>query len=50
MQIYAGALDAVIVWDAIARYYDDHGEVAPIAADVKKAECVKCGLHPQVAA
>jgi len=30
MQIQAGSLDAVIVWDAIAHYYDRHGEEIPI--------------------
>jgi len=30
MQIQAGSLDAVIVWDAIARYYSEHGTEVPI--------------------
>ena len=36
MQIQAGSLDAVIVWDAIARYYSEHGtEVAiPVEKNV----------------
>ena len=32
MQIQAGSLDAVIVWDAIAQYYNEHGEQVAIAA------------------
>lgn len=30
MQIQTEALDAVIVWDAIARYYEGHGQQVPI--------------------
>lgn len=30
MQIQAGALDAVIVWDAVAQYYERHGDEVPI--------------------
>lgn len=33
MQIQAGSLDAVIVWDAIARYYSEHGTEVSIPAD-----------------
>jgi len=32
MQIQARALDAVIVWDAIAQYYSQYGDQIPIAA------------------
>jgi molybdate transport system substrate-binding protein len=32
MQIQAGSLDAVIVWDAIARYYTEYGQEVPIPA------------------
>ncbi|UCG58568.1 MAG: substrate-binding domain-containing protein [Phycisphaerales bacterium] len=36
MQIQAKSLDAVIVWDAIARYYSDHGQevVIPVGKNV----------------
>ena len=44
MQIHAGALDAVIVWDAIARYYDDHGELIPIAAEKNIVSSVDIGI------
>ncbi len=44
MQIHAGALDAVIVWDAIARYYDDHGELIPIAAADNIVSSVDIGI------
>ncbi len=30
LQIQVGALDAVIVWDAVARYYTRHGDEVPI--------------------
>lgn len=33
MQIQAGSLDAVIVWDAIARYYSEHGTEVPIPVE-----------------
>ena len=33
MQIQARSLDAVIVWDAVARYYDRHGEEIPIPVE-----------------
>lgn len=33
MQIQAGSLDAVIVWDAIANQYLDHGELVTIPPD-----------------
>lgn len=33
LQIQTGSLDAVIVWDAIARYYGEHGEEVPIPAE-----------------
>ncbi len=44
MQIHAGALDAVIVWDAIARYYDDHGELVPITAEKNIVSSVDIGI------
>ncbi len=44
MQIHAGALDAVIVWDAIARYYDEHGELVPIAAERNIISSVDIGI------
>jgi len=44
MQIHTGALDAVIVWDAIARYYDDHGEAVPIAAEKNIVSSVNIGI------
>ncbi len=44
MQIHAGALDAVIVWDAIARYYDEHGELVAIAAEQNIISSVDIGI------
>lgn len=32
MQIQAGALDAVVVWDTMAKYYSEHGDMVEIPA------------------
>jgi len=44
MQIQAKALDAVIVWDAIARYYSDHGEEVPIRPEQNVISTVDIGV------
>ena len=44
MQIQAKALDAVIVWDAIARYYSEHGTVIPISDDENVISTVDIGV------
>ena len=44
MQIHAGALDAVIVWDAIARYYDEQGDLVPIPAERNIISSVDIGI------
>lgn len=44
MQIQAKALDAVIVWDAIARYYSDHGEKVPIPPEQNVISTVDIGV------
>ena len=44
MQIQAGSLDAVIVWDAIARYYSDHGIEVPIALEKNVISAVNVGV------
>ena len=44
MQIQAGSLDAVIVWDAIARYYADHGTEIPIAVQKNVISTVNVGV------
>jgi len=44
MQIQAGSLDAVIVWDAIARYYSEHGTEVPIPADQNVISTVDLGV------
>ena len=44
MQIQAKALDAVIVWDAIARYYSAHGEEVPIALEQNVISTVDVGV------
>jgi molybdate transport system substrate-binding protein len=33
MQIQAGSLDAVVVWDAVAKYYSEHGEMVDIPVE-----------------
>ncbi len=44
MQIQAGSLDAVIVWDAIARYYDEHGTEVPIPVEENVISTVNIGI------
>ncbi len=44
MQIQAKALDAVIVWDAIAKYYSAHGEEVPIALEQNVISAVDVGV------
>ncbi len=44
MQIQAGSLDAVIVWDAIARYYSRHGTEVPIPIEENVISTVNLGV------
>lgn len=44
MQIQAGSLDAVIVWDAVAGYYADHGDEVPIPAEQNVISTVNVGV------
>lgn len=44
MQIQAGSLDAVIVWDAIAGYYSEHGTVVPIPPEKNVISTVNVGV------
>ncbi len=44
MQIQAKALDAVIVWDAIARYYSRYGDEIPIAVEKNVISTVDIGV------
>lgn len=44
MQIQARALDAVIVWDAIARYYSKYGDQIPIAVENNVISTVDIGV------
>lgn len=44
MQIQAQALDAVIVWDAIAKYYSDYGDEIPIAIENNVISTVDIGV------
>jgi len=44
MQIQAKSLDAVIVWDAIARYYDEHGAAVPIPVEKNVISTVDIGV------
>ncbi|UCF15851.1 MAG: molybdate ABC transporter substrate-binding protein [Phycisphaerales bacterium] len=44
MQIQAGSLDAVIVWDAIAGYYREHGTEVPIPPDTNVISTVNVGV------
>lgn len=44
MQIQAGSLDAVIVWDAMARYYSEHGDQVPIGAEKNIISTVDAGV------
>ena len=44
MQIQAGSLDAVIVWDAIAGYYSEHGTEVPIPPEKNVISTVNVGV------
>ncbi len=44
MQIQAGSLDAAIVWDAIARYYSEHGTEVPIPVEENVISTVNIGI------
>jgi molybdate transport system substrate-binding protein len=44
MQIQARSLDAVVVWDAVARYYADYGDEVPIAAEDNVISTVDIGV------
>jgi molybdate transport system substrate-binding protein len=44
MQIQAKSLDAVIVWDAMARYYSDYGDQVPIAREKNVLSTVDVGV------
>ena len=44
MQIQTGSLDAVIVWDAIARYYIEHGTEVPIPVEENVISTVNIGI------
>lgn len=44
MQIQARSLDAVIVWDAIARYYSRYGQEVPIPAQQNVISTVDIGI------
>jgi molybdate transport system substrate-binding protein len=44
MQIQAGSLDAVIVWDAIARYYSEYGTEVAIATEKNVISTVNVGV------
>ena len=44
MQIQAGSLDAVIVWDAIAGYYSEHGTQVPIPPEENVISTVNVGV------
>ena len=44
MQIQAKALDAVIVWDAIAKYYSEYGDEIPIPAEKNVISTVDIGV------
>jgi molybdate transport system substrate-binding protein len=44
MQIQAGSLDAVIVWDAMARYYSRHGEQIAIPPEKNVVSTVDIGI------
>jgi len=44
MQIQAKALDAVIVWDAIARYYSQYGDEIPIPAEKNVISTIDIGV------
>ncbi|MCP4258370.1 MAG: extracellular solute-binding protein [Planctomycetes bacterium] len=44
MQIQAKALDAVIVWDAMAKYYNDYGDEIPIPIENNVISTVDIGV------
>lgn len=44
MQIQAKSLDAVIVWDAMARYYREHGDEVPINPENNLISTVDIGV------
>jgi len=44
MQIQAGSLDAVIVWDAVAGYYKKYGDQVPIPAEQNVISTVDIGI------
>jgi len=44
MQIQARSLDAVIVWDAMARYYSQHGDQVSIASEKNIVSTVDVGV------
>ncbi len=44
MQIQANALDAVIVWDAMARYYSEYGDQIPVAAEKNVISTIDIGV------
>ncbi len=44
MQIQATSLDAVIVWDAMARYYSEYGDAIPIAVEKNVISTVDIGV------
>ena len=44
MQIQAASLDAVIVWDAIAGYYSEHGTQVPIPPEKNVISTVNVGV------
>jgi molybdate transport system substrate-binding protein len=44
LQIQAKSLDAVIVWDAIAQYYDEHGSAVPIPVEKNVISTVDIGV------
>ena len=44
MQIQARSLDAVIVWDAVAQYYAQHGDEVPIPKEQNVISTVDAGI------
>lgn len=44
MQIQAGSLDAVIVWDAVAKLYEKHGDVVAIPLSENEVSRVEGGI------
>jgi molybdate transport system substrate-binding protein len=44
LQIQAKSLDAVIVWDAIAQYYDEHGTAVPSPVEKNVISTVDVGV------